>query len=369
MCGHVGIAGKLEYKDELLMKRLLVMDYFRGPDSTGLAAIKKDGESVKISKLASHPFDLFDMKSFQDTLNGCSSQVFLGHNRAATKGKVTTFNAHPYHYGRIVGAHNGTLEQSSWKALEKELGVEFNVDSQAVIYAIDKLGIEKTVEFLQGAWALIWYDTEEKTLNFLRNSRRPLWYAFNDKFDHLYWASEYPIMSCALGEEVKAVDLAKDENGAVYFPFATDYLYTISLNTLKAGGTERPKFKVKEVKAKEVVVTTTSPFPRHTSNANTSTNNSGGTTNSRGTTTTTTNKGIVVHLFGNDDEPFGSALGLDKFDEYAKFGCGWCQEPVSPDDKGITIIESLPAVICSKCACNRHNEDVRIYSENIAKVV
>jgi hypothetical protein len=40
MCGHVGVAGDLALKDEALMKRLLIFDYLRGPDSTGLAAIE-----------------------------------------------------------------------------------------------------------------------------------------------------------------------------------------------------------------------------------------------------------------------------------------------------------------------------------------
>ena len=68
MCGLVGIAGDLSYKDEKFMKRLLVLDYFRGTDSTGLAAIRKGGEAV-ISKAAVNPLDLFDMSSFEKALN------------------------------------------------------------------------------------------------------------------------------------------------------------------------------------------------------------------------------------------------------------------------------------------------------------
>src|SRR3546814_15939897 len=50
MCGHVGIAGKMELKDEALMRRLLVFDYFRGPDSTGFAALRKDGTHRQIGR-------------------------------------------------------------------------------------------------------------------------------------------------------------------------------------------------------------------------------------------------------------------------------------------------------------------------------
>jgi glucosamine 6-phosphate synthetase-like amidotransferase/phosphosugar isomerase protein len=118
MCGLVGIAGKLTVKDEATMKRLFLLDFFRGPDSTGLAAVRGDG-NIHVSKLASHPIDLFDSARFKTALSGYNSKIFLGHNRYATKGKVNANNAHPYHYGDIVGAHNGTLSISSWRALEK----------------------------------------------------------------------------------------------------------------------------------------------------------------------------------------------------------------------------------------------------------
>src|SRR3546814_6662079 len=65
MCGHVGIAGKMELKDEALMRRLLVFDYFRGPDSTGFAALRKDG-THRLAKIASNPLNLFDMKRFSE---------------------------------------------------------------------------------------------------------------------------------------------------------------------------------------------------------------------------------------------------------------------------------------------------------------
>ena len=95
MCGLVGVAGALEFKDESLFKRMLVFDYFRGTDSTGVAWLKNTGNS-DIVKLPSHPLDLFGMKKFDSGLMGSNSIVFLGHNRAATMGKVNGINAHPF---------------------------------------------------------------------------------------------------------------------------------------------------------------------------------------------------------------------------------------------------------------------------------
>lgn len=145
MCGLVGIAGNLLYQDEFTMKRLLMADYFRGPDSTGFAAIRTNGDAF-VAKLASNPIDLFNQKNFDTALNGNASRAFIGHNRAATRGKVVSANAHPFHFGSIVGAHNGTLDQESWDRLEEKLGEKYTVDSMALIAAIDKLGIEKTIK-------------------------------------------------------------------------------------------------------------------------------------------------------------------------------------------------------------------------------
>jgi glucosamine 6-phosphate synthetase-like amidotransferase/phosphosugar isomerase protein len=64
MCGLVGIAGQMTAKDDAVIKRLLMYDYFRGPDSTGMAAIRGNGD-VYLAKLASDPVTLFDTGKFK----------------------------------------------------------------------------------------------------------------------------------------------------------------------------------------------------------------------------------------------------------------------------------------------------------------
>jgi glucosamine 6-phosphate synthetase-like amidotransferase/phosphosugar isomerase protein len=142
MCGIVGLAGDLFHQDETTIKRLIHLDYLRGQDSTGFAAIRNSGEAV-IAKIASHPYNLFDTKRFQQALQYGCSKVFLGHNRAATKGAVNEMNAHPFQVGHITGVHNGTLEAKDFTMLEEMLGEKFNVDSEALFAAIAKFGVEK----------------------------------------------------------------------------------------------------------------------------------------------------------------------------------------------------------------------------------
>ena len=373
MCGHVGIAGKLEFKDEGTLKRLLIYDYFRGPDSTGLAALRNDG-TVKVAKIASHPLDLFDAKRFGDALSGYNSTVFLGHNRLATKGVVNGNNAHPYTYDHITGAHNGTLETASWRALEEALGEKFDVDSQAIIAGLARLGVEETVAMLQGAWALVWIDTKDNTLNFLRNKERPFWYAYTKNFDRVFWASEWPFIEAATKLCPQGYELYADpEKGWRFWATKEDWWYRYDIDALKKGAEKRPKPRVKEVKGKEPapVVTTyttgTDPFHRrHQMMTTTSMTTSLGSTAS-GTSSNTgghsskkkeTAKDNVIHLTGNTKEPLAGYIDKEEFDKIAKYGCSWCQADVEFEEPGVQIFQQQDMVLCPTCACD---DNSRIY--------
>lgn len=361
MCGLVGMAGKLEYKDEKTMKRLLHLDYFRGPDSTGLAALRKNGD-VKLAKVASHPFDLFDMKRFTEALSGWNSLAFIGHNRLATKGVVNSVNAHPYEYDHIVGAHNGTLDASSWKDLEKAIGEETNVDSQALYLAIAKLGIEETVKLLRGAWALTWIDTNEGTLNFLRNKERPLWYCYNETFDKLFWASEYWMMQTAAAQADPAYKLyTEDKTFHRFWQFEENWWYRIPLEELAKGHKERPKFRVKELKGKEPVSGAAyacgyTPF-RH-GGAKTTTS----TTTSHSSTSKGSKEQKVVQLMGSAALPFGSYVSKERFDEIAKYGCSWCQADVEYEQPGVTVYASQDMILCPSCS-RGEGDTTRVYTK------
>ena len=362
MCGLVGMAGSLAFPEEVVMKRLLLFDYFRGPDSTGLAAIRKSGD-IHVAKVSASPLDLFQMKQFDKVLNGFQSLAFIGHNRFATKGKVTSFNAHPFEFDHIVGAHNGTLSQSSWKAIEARIGQEFEVDSQAVIAAIAAIGVEELMPMMQGAWALTWYDSKEKTLNFIRNKERPLWYAYSPDFKRMYWASEYGTIGAALTHDNKDLALHCDDKGFVYRAFAEDTLYSVPLEELVKGSDSPPEYRVKTLKGREAAPVTASPFPDHTGGKTT-------TTTSTGTESQSNN--VVVNLFGNEDDPYGSYLDEKTFNRYAQYGCGFCGEDVNYGDTGIIIMEDLESVLCSECSKHTGRVDtkgVRIYSTNIASLL
>lgn len=378
MCGLVGIAGKLDTKDEDVMKRLFCHDYWRGKDSTGLAAIRGTDSSVHLAKIASHPLDLFDTQRFKTALNGWTSKVFLGHNRASTRGATNAVNAHPFQFDHIVGAHNGTLTHQSHSALEDAIGEKYNVDSQALIHAIAKLGIKETISLCDGAWALTWVDLEENTLNFLRNKERPLWYAYSKNHDKVYWASEYWMIQAACGvNNIELADLVEGDKVYKFYATEVDIHYKWDLAKLKAGG-DRPKPKAKEIKGKEVPVKANrqDPFGRAAQSALTLCSTDAtttSTTNYHGTkkigkhlSTLHINKedkvdNRHVHFVGDKKKPFAGLISREEFEDIAKYGCSHCEAAIDWDDVGLTIFLRDQIVLCPDCSCKDEKKANRIY--------
>lgn len=382
MCGHVGIAGVLEHRDEATMKRLLLFDVFRGMDSTGFAAMKHSGD-CGIAKLPSHPIDLFQHKKFEQLLAGSQSKVFLGHNRAATLGKVTGANAHPFIFGDTVGAHNGTLDILSWQRLDKIIGHSTNVDSAAIMECIDMVGIEATIAEMEtgetmqrGAWALVWFDTAKNTLNFIRNKHRPMWYALAKDKKKLFWGSEWEIISAALSMAVNAYELDTSDEGYSYFEMEADWLYSFDLDKLKDGGygsVEEARVQKLEGREPPKAVTTVggAPFQRPNTTSTTQTPNGGRTQTS--TTSTTTSHGghshdgssnVVDIWTAREHQPYADYADEERFKELAKYGCSWCQVDIEYGEVGVTIYDEYEMILCPECAGNNgHN---RIYLEPTA---
>lgn len=362
MCGIVGIAGKLAYKDEATMRRLLIFDFLRGPDSTGLAAVRGATQEVHIAKLKTNPLDLFDTRMFNNALSGASSSVFIGHNRAATRGAVNNTNAHPFYHGSIVGAHNGTLVNKDTQALEEMLGTKFGTDSETLFAAMSVFGPEAVIPMLHkgvtksdGAWSLVWYDTEKRRLNFLRNEHRPMWYAFNKEFDRIFWASEYWMLDSAFNSQPDAYNEYQDADGCEFFQTDEDVLYSWDIDELKKGGKEPPKPEMTPLAGQEPVASNITPFDRRTNgqtnNGNSHGNGTTGTAANSNSTTTSHGKPTlkVLHLEGTPALPYANMLTEEELGEAALTGCQWCGAPINYGDHGFTLFERDHIAVCSDC--------------------
>jgi predicted glutamine amidotransferase len=388
MCGIVGIAGSLFTKEELTMKRLLLLDSTRGMDSTGMAAVRMGGKAVEVSKKATHCFNLFDTKSFVTALNGTGSLAFIGHNRSATSGLIRDVNAHPFQIGHITGVHNGTLEDRDKGMLEDIVGEKFNVDSEALFAAIAKIGIKEVIPKLtkgrdsfKGAWSLVWWDSNDKTLNFLRNEHRPLWYCYSEDFKQIFWASEFWMLDAALQKVgnytlYKKQSVKSPEKAFRFFQTDPDVFYSVDVEKLAKGSKERPKITAVKLAGKEPEAAGTSyPFVGQKSSGKRG-NGCGKsiahqTHTLRPTSTKITNKTNTssgepgsITLLGDTGNPYGgyfTELGFSFLGSqyHAKGGCptcSWCHEPIPYGQPGLWVTTRDNAILCAKC--NGHDIDL-----------
>lgn len=91
----------------------------------------------------------------------------VGHNRASTRGENTKENTHPFQEDHITLVHNGTVHN------HKEMR-DTAVDSHAICHYLTEHTPQEAVTQINGAYALVWYDTVAEELRFMRNKERPL---------------------------------------------------------------------------------------------------------------------------------------------------------------------------------------------------
>jgi predicted glutamine amidotransferase len=190
MCGIVAVIGDLGKTQRSVLSQLIYADTFRGADSTGIASLSFQ-HNVRTYKKAVPGPDFLDFKRADQLMFGLGA---IAHNRWATKGAINTTNAHPFTHGPFTGVHNGTLRRQSllpdWK--------DFDVDSENIFHAFNKIGVEETIATLSGAYALMWFKEDEKTVNFIRNEERPLSYSVSKDKKHVYVASEGKMLAWIL---------------------------------------------------------------------------------------------------------------------------------------------------------------------------
>lgn len=194
MCGHVGVfANKLSYKLSLFFEDLLNLDIPRGRDSTGVAFIKTDGKTY-VSKDAVLPYELVRDKVYDTHIHATDNVCLLGHNRAATLGKVNAENAHPFDVGNIILAHNGTLT-GQWRLPDFE---KYDSDSHNIAHSINKIGIDETWKLIEGAAVLVFYDKKAKTINIIGNGERSFFYVMLKGGHGIAWCSDDDYLKLAM---------------------------------------------------------------------------------------------------------------------------------------------------------------------------
>ncbi len=198
MCGLIGFATMDSAKGTLAQRRAwaetaVYVGNLRGEDSTGVALINKLSHEVSLHKAPVPGWAFPTTKQFvQAAALLPSSCVAIMHNRAATVGRVTYGNAHPFVCGPVTMAHNGTL--TSWG----NKGSAHETDSEWLCSVLAEAATPKeALESIKGAYALSWFDKRDGSLNLARNSQRPLVYVVSQDGAFMAWASEAWMIAAA----------------------------------------------------------------------------------------------------------------------------------------------------------------------------
>lgn len=196
MCGLIGSASTEGMKNRgdrrEVIEEGLAIDAFRGRDSTGIALIEKgkEKESPEIYKRDLNGFDFIQNIKVRNFLNDIEKySIVMGHNRSATRGTITSANAHPFQFNNITLVHNGTVDNAHDLASVNEAGSV--VDSAKVAYAMARENDPKgIIERCTGGFTFMWHDSKDGTLNVARNEKKPLFWCYIEKENTMYWASE-----------------------------------------------------------------------------------------------------------------------------------------------------------------------------------
>lgn len=343
MCGIVGRAGPLSIHDEKMFKTMLLLDYFRGQDSTGFAAIRESGR-VEVLKVSDDPIILMQHRDFEYVLNGNTDAVWIGHNRATTVGATNRANAHPFTCEHITGVHNGTLERGSFTELANRLPEEYGTDSETIFAHMACYGIDDTISRMAGAWTLVWFDAITKTLNMIRNDERPLYTCEIKKKDGnvLTWASDYRMIYAARVMADDAGELVTDEEGYCYWPMPVDTLHTYQLEDLKRGEIAPETRELKGIPPAPKVV----GFTGNTNKSSTSNSN---------TEMLVVKDEIEIVEISNAENPegflFGGAISVDDWNVLATDGCSYCGADIDAEDEGLLLFLEEQVVLCPACSC------------------
>lgn len=196
MCGIVGILAKgsngFQHDQLNAFHDMLYADALRGMDSTGVFSVHRNND-VRVAKQAAEPgvfqrtkmYNRWSDRAFKDGM------ILVGHNRKATKGAITSENAHPFTEGKITLVHNGFLP-------DHEKHAQTEVDSHALAHVLDKGGMQDLVDAFgySGAFALTWYNRDARKLLMVRNNDRPMCVVdsdnvvlFGSEMDMIVWCA------------------------------------------------------------------------------------------------------------------------------------------------------------------------------------
>lgn len=195
MCGIHGVINKSGIALASLssfMSQGFLANSLRGTDSSGVFQIDKQSRKFMHKSMISG-YNFCETKiATRFCTDVATSPITVGHVRAATHGKVTAENAHPFLVERpggkscIIGVHNGTI--TNWRSHKDSTA--YDVDSEWALTQIAKDGVD-ALELMSGSYCFVWWDEDKPGKLFMvRNEDRPMHLLLNAAKSAAMFASE-----------------------------------------------------------------------------------------------------------------------------------------------------------------------------------
>lgn len=181
--------------DLSVFQDLLTWSVVRGWDGTGIMTANtntKNGNVMLHKKAYDSVWFLRTLeKRHAAALESVHNNVFIGHTRAATTGKIDDATSQPFELNSFIGTHNGTVD-IDWKG--------YNNDSHAFFHKIEELGPKAAIATLKekDAFAVVSYHKRSRHVYMMRNDKRELWFAVSPDRNVMYYASELGMLKAAL---------------------------------------------------------------------------------------------------------------------------------------------------------------------------
>lgn len=252
MCGLVGTFGYITDREASFFRDALTANSVRGFHSTGVASLYRHKGDVGswYHKDAVTGAEAATDEVFKTVFQDKTNLAIIGHNRWATTGAINEDNAHPFVHGNIVLMHNGTLTDLD------DLDGDFDTDSEHIAYTLSKSkDVKKVLESIEGAYALVWFDTNKGTLNFARNDERRLYMASNYSGNTIYYASEEKMLDWCMDRNKLSVNV----KGINPLPVGEWWEYDIT----KAANNHRLEPNIVTFCPKESYSTYYTTYPKH----------------------------------------------------------------------------------------------------------
>ena len=208
MCGLAGfITIEGDPKKTRALDALLIAMESRGAESSGVA-VQTDGDTRIVKSVL--PASEFILTSSYQKAVGRMPELIMGHTRLATSGKVKEKNAHPFKKGRIIGCHNGMVD--NYLAIDKSV----RVDSEVIFKLLNEKEPEEALKELSGSFAIAYLDeTQAGAINLVRHGN-PIYALEVTGENTIFWCSEREalraILSCFYPlKSLKPVKIKEDK--------------------------------------------------------------------------------------------------------------------------------------------------------------